>query len=117
MPDYVVVYDVDTITPAGARRLRDVARVCEGGGLRVQYSVFELTVERHQFVSILAELGATMDQNLDSVRIYSISQAPVILGRRRRDETSRGGLAWIHRLTLGSAADHPWKRCLDLGEW
>lgn len=94
MPDYLVVYDVNTTTAAGERRLREVARVCEGAGLRVQYSVFELTVERQQLVPILAELSATMDPLLDSIRIYAIGQEPVILGRRRTDETSRGGLMW-----------------------
>lgn len=37
----VVCYDVNTETKAGRRRLRRVARVCEGTGQRVQKSVFE----------------------------------------------------------------------------
>ena len=36
----LVCYDVNTETKAGRRRLRRVARACEGIGQRVQKSVF-----------------------------------------------------------------------------
>jgi CRISPR-associated protein Cas2 len=91
---YLVTYDVDTTTPAGERRLREVARLCEGHGLRVQYSVFELTIEPGQLVRFIARLQRTMDDHLDSVGIYKLSEPPVALGRRRPDETSRGALVW-----------------------
>ena len=37
----LVTYDVETISPGGARRLRRVAKACRDLGQRVQYSVFE----------------------------------------------------------------------------
>jgi CRISPR-associated protein Cas2 len=41
--ELLITYDVDTTTPAGTRRLRHVAKTCEGYGHRVQKSVFEVT--------------------------------------------------------------------------
>ena len=40
----IVCYDVKTETREGRRRLRRVAKVCEGTGQRVQKSVFECQV-------------------------------------------------------------------------
>ena len=40
----IVCYDVSTETREGRRRLRRVAKVCEGTGQRVQKSVFECQV-------------------------------------------------------------------------
>jgi CRISPR-associated protein Cas2 len=94
LADYLVTYDVDTTTQAGARRLRHVARLCEGHGLRVQYSVFELTLEPRQLLPFIARLRRTMNDELDSARIYKLGEPPVTLGRRRPDETSRGALLW-----------------------
>lgn len=94
MADYLVSYDVDTTTPAGERRLRRVARLCEGYGLRVQYSVFELTVEPRDLMPFVARLRGIMDGALDSARIYKLHEPALTLGRQRPDETSRGALMW-----------------------
>ncbi|MFJ5279836.1 MULTISPECIES: CRISPR-associated endonuclease Cas2 [Streptomyces] len=40
--DLLLTFDSDTTSPAGQRRLRRVVRLCEGHGLRVQKSVFEV---------------------------------------------------------------------------
>lgn len=40
----LVTYDVNTEKAAGRRRLRRVAKICEGYGTRVQKSVFECTL-------------------------------------------------------------------------
>lgn len=94
MADYLVTYDVDTTTLSGQRRLRHVARLCEGYGLRVQYSVFELTLEPQQLVTFIAKLQALMADELDSARIYNFTEPALVLGHRRQDETSRGALVW-----------------------
>jgi len=39
--EILVAYDVSTTDAAGERRLRRVAKICEGFGQRVQNSVFE----------------------------------------------------------------------------
>ena len=49
----IVCYDVNTETRAGRRRLRRVARVCEGVGQRVQKSVFECQID----LAKMEELG------------------------------------------------------------
>ncbi|TYP91904.1 CRISPR-associated protein Cas2 [Nitrosomonas communis] len=45
----IITYDVSTETREGRRRLRRVAKVCEGHGQRVQKSVFECRVNLMQF--------------------------------------------------------------------
>ena len=48
----VVSYDVDTTTKEGRRRLRKVGRACLDSGQRVQFSVFECTVNEEQWVRL-----------------------------------------------------------------
>ena len=68
----VVSYDVDTTTPAGAKRLRKVAKVCESRGCRVQNSVFEVIVNPAQLVELQVRLGSVIDSDKDSIRIYRL---------------------------------------------
>ena len=68
----VVSSDVDTTTPAGAKRLRKVAKVCESRGCRVQNSVFEVIVNPAQLVELQARLGSVIDSDKDSIRIYRL---------------------------------------------
>ena len=68
----VVSYDVDTTTPAGAKRLRKVAKVCESRGCRVQNSMFEVIVNPAQLVELQARLGSVIDSDKDSIRIYRL---------------------------------------------
>lgn len=72
MREILVVYDVRTETPEGQRRLRRVARCCEGLGRRVQKSVFEVTASAAQIVSLRAQLVELMAPE-DSIRIYRLS--------------------------------------------
>ncbi len=66
----VVAYDVNTERPEGRRRLRRVARVCEGKGQRVQKSVFECLVDAAQWVRLRHELVKEIDAADDSLRFY-----------------------------------------------
>jgi CRISPR-associated protein Cas2 len=66
----VVAYDVSTESEAGTKRLRRVARVCEGKGQRVQNSVFECLVDAAQWVRLRADLMAEIDTVEDSLRFY-----------------------------------------------
>lgn len=68
----VVSYDVDTTTPAGAKRLRKVAKICESRGCRVQNSVFEVIVDPAQLVELQARLDSVIDSDKDSVRFYRL---------------------------------------------
>ena len=68
----IVCYDVNTETKAGRRRLRRVARVCEGVGQRVQKSVFECQVEQAQFEALERALLAEIDTGFDCLRLYRL---------------------------------------------
>jgi CRISPR-associated protein Cas2 len=70
----IVCYDVNTETKAGRRRLRRVARVCEGIGQRVQKSVFECQVNAMQFEALERELLSEMDTSLDCLRLYRLPE-------------------------------------------
>ncbi|MDW8324907.1 MAG: CRISPR-associated endonuclease Cas2 [Burkholderiales bacterium] len=70
----IITYDVSTETPAGRRRLRRVAKLCEGMGQRVQKSVFECQVNEMQFEQLERALLAEIDQTEDSLRFYRITE-------------------------------------------
>lgn len=66
----VVTYDVDMTQPAGAKRLRRVARICESMGVRVQNSVFELMLDQTKLTQLKQRLQTVIDPAQDSVRFY-----------------------------------------------
>lgn len=69
----IVSYDVQTTTPEGRRRLRQVAKACKGFGTRVQYSVFECSVTARDLVSLRATLLDIIDEAYDSLRLWHLS--------------------------------------------
>lgn len=68
----LVTYDVNTETPAGKKRLRSVAKICQNHGQRVQYSVFECLLDPAQLTSFKHRLEKTIDMNVDSLRFYNL---------------------------------------------
>lgn len=68
----IVCYDVNTETPAGRRRLRRVAKVCESVGQRVQKSVFECRVEQVGLEDMERRLLAEIDATQDCLRLYRV---------------------------------------------
>ena len=68
----LIAYDVSTATPAGARRLRRVAKTCENYGQRVQKSVFECQVDAARYVEFKARLLSLIDTQHDSIRLYNL---------------------------------------------
>jgi CRISPR-associated protein Cas2 len=70
--DLLLTYDVNTTTPEGARRLRRVAKLCEGYGLRVQKSVFEIVADEADLLRLLAGIDTTIDADQDSIRLYRL---------------------------------------------
>ncbi len=73
--ELLVTYDVDTTTREGERRLRRVAKACEGYGYRVQKSVFEIVCEPAQRLLLEAQLLSIIDPAHDSVRIYQLTRS------------------------------------------
>jgi CRISPR-associated protein Cas2 len=68
----IVCYDVNTETKEGRRRLRRVAKVCEGTGQRVQKSVFECQVNLIQLEELERRLLAEVKLDQDSLRLYRL---------------------------------------------
>jgi CRISPR-associated protein Cas2 len=69
----IVCYDVNTETREGRRRLRRVAKACEGVGQRVQKSVFECQVDLPRMESLERKLLELMDMEHDCLRLYRLA--------------------------------------------
>lgn len=69
----IVCYDVNTETREGRRRLRRVAKICEGNGQRVQKSVFECKVDLMQMEELERRLLAEIDVEQDCLRLYRLA--------------------------------------------
>jgi CRISPR-associated protein Cas2 len=66
----LVTYDVATIDKPGRARLRRIARACLDWGQRVQFSVFEIELEKAQWIALRARLLNILDAEQDSIRFY-----------------------------------------------
>lgn len=66
----LITYDVETVTPSGAKRLRRVAKECQNYGQRVQNSVFECVVTEAQFALLKSSLASKIDKEKDTIRFY-----------------------------------------------
>jgi CRISPR-associated protein Cas2 len=71
----IVCYDVNTETREGRRRLRRVAKVCEGRGQRVQKSVFECQLDLAEMEALERKLLGIIDTTLDCLRLYRMADA------------------------------------------
>ena len=72
--EVLVAYDVATDSPEGRRRLRQVAKACEGFGQRVQKSVFECIITDAELVILETRLVRIIDATSDSLRIYRLRE-------------------------------------------
>ena len=70
----IVGYDVSTETKEGRRRLRRVAKVCEGTGQRVQKSLFECQVDQMQYEELERRLLAEINLEEDCLRLYRLTE-------------------------------------------
>ena len=75
----LVTYDVSVITAEGQKRLRQIAKVCQDYGMRVQNSVFECEVDPARFAMLKNELTTIYDPEQDSLRFYFLGKK----GRKR----------------------------------
>ncbi|MFO1294230.1 MAG: CRISPR-associated endonuclease Cas2 [Rubrivivax sp.] len=69
----LVCYDVNTESREGRRRLRRVAKACEGRGQRVQKSVFECQLDQAGFESLERRLLDIIDLTQDNLRLYRLA--------------------------------------------
>lgn len=72
--ELLVAYDVATDTAAGRRRLRQVAKICEGFGQRVQKSVFECIVSAADLELLEHKMLNVIEPSEDSLRIYRLRE-------------------------------------------
>ena len=72
--EVLVTYDVCTDTREGKRRLRRVAKICEGHGQRVQKSVFECVLNAAQVETLKHRLRKVVDMEQDSLRFYRLRE-------------------------------------------
>lgn len=68
----IVCYDVNTETKEGRRRLRRVAKICEGTGQRVQKSVFECQVTLAELETLERRLLSEINDQQDCLRLYRL---------------------------------------------
>lgn len=68
----LVSYDVCTLSAAGRRRLKRIAKACENRGIRVQNSVFECNLDWAQWLELKAALEKICDPEVDSLRYYNL---------------------------------------------
>lgn len=66
----LITYDVNTMTAAGQKRLRKVAKACQNNGQRVQNSVFECLIDPARLKQLQADLEKLIDKEKDSLRYY-----------------------------------------------
>ena len=72
--EYLLVYDINTEDAAGERRLRRVAKICEGFGHRVQKSVFECDLDPAHARLLIHRLAAEIDASVDRVAMYRLRE-------------------------------------------
>jgi len=70
----LITYDVNTETPIGKKRLRQVAKMCVNWGQRVQNSVFECLVDPAQFAELKNNLEKLVNPKTDSLRYYYLGK-------------------------------------------
>ncbi len=66
----LITYDVNTETPQGRKRLRQVAKQCVNYGQRVQNSVFECIFDETKSREVQYKLEQLIDKDKDSLRFY-----------------------------------------------
>lgn len=70
----IITYDVSTLTKAGRKRLRRVAKICEAVGQRVQQSVFECRVNLMQYEELERNLLKEINEKEDNLRFYRLTE-------------------------------------------
>ncbi|GFN30900.1 CRISPR-associated endoribonuclease Cas2 [Paenibacillus curdlanolyticus] len=68
----LVTYDVSTVSSDGQRRLRQVSKLCQDYGQRVQNSVFECILDSTQLAQLKLRLLDIIDEQEDSLRFYQL---------------------------------------------
>lgn len=71
----LLMYDIETNTPKGTRRLQKMAKLCEAFGTRVQRSVFQMTLDPRVLDRVRDQVRSLIDPARDRVLIYHLSES------------------------------------------
>ena len=74
---FLIAYDI-----SDPKRLRKSAKFLESHGIRVQYSAFELHLDRKEITPIIDKLRKIIDEEKDRLYVYPISEKPKHSRRR-----------------------------------
>lgn len=89
----LLTYDIDLSD--GGKRLHKVAKCCEGYGVRVQNSVFEIIITDGDLTILKKKLSTIIKKETDSIRIYKIGKEKNvkidIIGKKEKIEISEKG--------------------------
>ncbi len=69
---YVVAYDIKD-----SKRRVKIASILEGYGIRVNYSVFELKINKKDLFELLKKLVLEVNKKEDSIRFYNLTQKEI----------------------------------------
>lgn len=70
----LITYDIGIKHHDGEKRLRNVAKICQNYGVRVQNSVFECIITNLQFEKLKYDLENTINTKYDSIRYYNLGK-------------------------------------------
>lgn len=70
----IVTYDISVCDNAGKKRLRQIAKICQNYGQRVQNSVFECQVDTVQLLEMKQKILEFYDETKDSIRFYNLGK-------------------------------------------
>ena len=74
MINALIMYDIDTRSAAGKKRLPKIAQKCESIGVRVQDSVYECEISADKLREVKSYFRSSIDHSKDSIRIYIIGK-------------------------------------------
>ncbi len=68
----IITYDISTESNGGVKRLRQISKMCQNYGQRVQNSVFECLIDYGTFIKLKNDLEKVMNKEVDSIRYYQL---------------------------------------------
>ena len=66
----IIAYDIEETDNDGKKRLRNISKICESYGQRVQNSLFECYIDWDHYLQAKMKIEKEIDIERDSVRFY-----------------------------------------------
>lgn len=71
----LVMYDIDTTSTQGRKRLLKIAKKCLDRGVRIQNSVYECELNATQLRELQTELKKMIDPAVDCIHIFNMGNS------------------------------------------